>query len=407
MKKRVLFCGNGMSAEILEKLHSIYTIYVITEFINDRGLEYADKVVFANSKNPDEALQAAINLYNDGYVFDAVLSLCWDCPMSVAKIAERFNLFGISYETAKNSTIKSVRSDVFSKNDVPAPKHFLCGNYQEVLESLNHIDFPIVLKPLSLSSSKGIILVENYESLHESYNYCVSFETSSQILVNEFLKGTEYSTEGLMINGNFYLTGISERVFHYEKCKPFFVEIGDIMPANLKSFEIEQFREVTEKAALALGINKGVVKGDLIYTTNKEIKVFEITPRLGGPRFGTEMVPLSNGTNLLLAAIQQALGENINMEYLKPKYSKGMVNRAIFPKEGIIDSITGLDYIKTLPGYYDFKWLKDKPFEKGDVIEKAESMCGGVGYIIATGENRDEAMLNADLIEKNIVIKTH
>lgn len=407
MKKRLLFCGNGMSAEILEKLHNEYTIYVITEFINDRGLEYANKVVFANSKNPNEALQAAIDLYNDGYRFDAVLSLCWDCPMSVARIAEKFNLFGISYEVAENSTIKSIRSDIFYQNNIPAPKHFLCNSYQEVLIALEQLDFPIVLKPLSLSSSKGIVLVEDKESLFTSYNYCVNFDKNSQLLVNEFITGTEYSTEGLMINGNFYLTGISERVFHYKKYKPFFVEIGDIMPVNLNSFEIEQFRKITEKAALSLGIDKGIVKGDLIYTTDKQIKVFEITPRLGGPRFGTEMVPLSNGTNLLLAAIQQALGEKIDMENLKPKYRRGLVNKAIFPKEGIIDSIEGIEYIKTLPGYYDFKWLKDIPLKKGDVIEKAENMCGGVGYIIATGKNREDAILNANLIEKNIHIKTH
>jgi biotin carboxylase len=179
------------------------------------------------------------------------------------------------------------------------------------------------------------------------------------------------------------------------------------MPVNLRPSEIEQFRQITEKAALALSINQGVVKGDLIYTNDKEVKVFEITPRLGGPRFGTEMIPLSNGTNLLAAAIQQALGENINMEYLNPKSNKGMVNRAIFPEEGIIDSISGLDYVKVLPGYYDFKWLREEPFKKDDIIKKAENMCGGIGYIIATGETREEAILNADLIEKNIVIKTH
>ena len=178
------------------------------------------------------------------------------------------------------------------------------------------------------------------------------------------------------------------------------------MPTLLSDVEVQYFSDVTEKAALALGIIDGVAKGDLIYTDKKEVKVFEIAPRLGGPRFGTEMIPLSNGTNILRAAIQQALGENINLDYLKPKFNKGMVNRSIFPKPGEIKNINGLDKIHDLPGYYDFKWWGVKPLNVGDVIKKPENTSGGVGYIITPGVNRKEAIENADRIEKFIIIET-
>jgi len=406
MKKKILFCGNGMSAEILKELHKMFSVCVITEFIHDNGLKYADKVVFANTKNYREALETAKKVHKEGFNFDAVLSLCWDCPMSVAAIAEEFNLFGISFDVAKNSTIKSLRSNLFQKHCVPAPKYCLCKTFLDVIDAINNIGLPVVLKPITQSSSKGVILVEDMEYLASAYRYCLRFSGDNQVLVNEFIKGTEFSTEGLMVNGVFHLTGISERLFHYKKYKPFFVEIGDVMPVKLNKEEVELFRKNTEKAALALSIDKGIVKGDLIYTNEKKIIILEITPRLGGPRFGTEMVPLNNGTNILLAMIQQALGEEINNYYLNAHYNKGVVNRAIFPKEGIIEKIVGLDIIKNLPGYYDFKWFRDMPLHKGDIIYSPQNMCGGVGYIIATGATRNEAVKNADLIEENLIIKT-
>jgi biotin carboxylase len=404
-KKSILFCGNGFSGEILKFLKDEYQIFMISEYRNDRGMEYVDKFIRGNSLEPADALKAAINLYNMGYKFDAVLSLCIDTAMSVAKIAEQFNLFGISYDVARKATMKSLRSQAFESHKIPAPNYRICSDYSDLEKKVEEIGLPVVLKPLDLFSSKGVILVESREKLKSAYDYCTSFTNKPEIVINEYLQGTEYSTEGLMIDEKFYLTGISERLFHYKKCKPLFVEIGDIMPTLLSKSEIDCCIQVTEKAALALDIKNGVVKGDLIYTKG-QIKVLEITPRLGGPRFGTEMIPLSNGTNILRAVIQQALGLKINMDYLTPKFHKGMVNRSIFPKPGRITKISGLQEIIDLPGYYDFKWWKVMPFKVGDIIHKPENMCGGVGYIIVTGKDRNEALENADRIERTIMIET-
>ncbi|UJF35533.1 ATP-grasp domain-containing protein [Paenibacillus hexagrammi] len=240
-----------------------------------------------------------------------------------------------------------------------------------------------------------------------AYEYCISFANDPQVILNEYIKGQEFSTEGLMVDGRFYMTGISERAFHYEKYKPLFVEIGDVMPTLLEASEVQACADLTHKAAIELGITNGIVKGDLIRGEDDgEFRVLELTPRLGGPRFGTEMIPLSNGTNILKAAIQQALGEKIDMELLRPKYHLGMVNRTIFAKPGRLKFISGLEAIKELPGYYDFKWWKAKSPKIGDVISAPQSMSDGPGYVIVTGSDRDEAIANADRIEAMIIFET-
>jgi len=379
---------------------------MISDFVYDTGIEYVDKLVVAKSKDPEIALKVAMDLRRQGFVFDAVLSLCWDCGLSVSRIAEYFHLPCIPFASAEKATVKSLRSESFESYGVPAPKYKLAIGYNDLVKKTKGIGFPLVLKPVNLSSSKGVIMVNDISELEGAFIYCKGFSKEDAVIINEYVRGVEYSTEGLMIGGRFYMTGISERVFHYKKCKPLFVEIGDIMPTLLQNNEIASSASITGKAALAVGITDGVVKGDLIYTTDKEIKVFEIAPRLGGPRFGTEMIPLSNGTNILRAAIQQSLGEKINMEYLLPKFNKGMVNRSIFPNPGRIRRIAGFDKISTMPGYYDFKWWGVKPLMVGDFVPKPENTCGGVGYIITTGKDRDEAIKNADEIEKTIIIET-
>lgn len=407
-KKCILFCGNGMSSEILKDLKDEYRLLMISEFKNDVGLNYLDDFIYADSKKPEVALEAAKQFKANGYDFDAVLSLCWDSSVSVARIAHYFNLIGISENAAIEASNKAIRSGIFEKNNIAAPKYRQVNSLQELKIAVKEIVYPIVLKPLELSSSKGVIRVNEPNELYTAYQYCMKYikDKESSLIVNEFIKGTEYSLEGLMINNKLHTTGISQRVFHYEKYKPNFVESGDILPAGISEKLSIECSRITESAAAALGIENSVVKADLIITDDNRIFIFELTPRLGGPRFGTEMIPLHNGTNILKAAIKQALGEEVDLNDLKPKFNKGVVNRSIFPEPGIINSIEGLDKIKTLPGYYDYKWWGIEPLEIGSEIKNPENGCGGVGYLIITGEDRETAIKNADLIEGKLVIKT-
>jgi biotin carboxylase len=208
-----------------------------------------------------------------------------------------------------------------------------------------------------------------------------------------------------MVDGEFYMTAISDRVFHYEKYHPFFVEVGDVMPTSLSREVQDELYEVTRDAALSLGLTTGVVKGDLVYSERKGVSVLEVAARLGGPRFGTEMVPLSNGTNILKAAIQQAVGDEIDMSLLLPQFSKGMVNRSITLQPGVIQSVTGIDSLKKCEGYYSFKWWGSE-LKVGDEIPTIQYGCGGVAYIIAVGLTRGKAIENADRIERRIKITT-
>jgi biotin carboxylase len=208
-----------------------------------------------------------------------------------------------------------------------------------------------------------------------------------------------------MIDGKLHLTAISDRVFEYEKYEPFFIEIGDILPTALSGALQQNMYDLTQKAAMALGIRDGVVKGDLIICEGRGGAVFELTPRLGGPRFGTEMVPLSNGTNILKATIQQAMGEPVDLELLKPKHSGGMVNRSIFPCPGKVVEDVDLTMLEKQAGFYDFKWWRE-PLSVGDFVEEYTYGCGNVAYFIAVGEDRESAIRNANNIESKIKIKT-
>lgn len=399
MKHKILFCGNGMSGEAIEWLSKEYEIAIITEFINDKGINCADKVVQANSKNKLEALAAAKKIWNSGFKFKAVLSLCWDCPESVSLIAYTFGLRGVPLKIAESSSNKFVRAKILGENGIRVPKCFKVKTIEEIIKK--KLKLPLIIKPNRMSSARGVIRVDDMDKIKSSYEYVKMF--SEDIVINEMIEGVEYSAEGLMIEGHIYLTGISERIFKYKEYYPNFVEAGDILPANLNLNEQASIKKIVELASVSLGILNGVVKADIIKAKNGKVYILELTPRLGGPRFGTEIIPLYNGTNILKAYIQQLLGEKIELNLLFPKYSRGVANLSIFSRPGIIKNVT-INSIKDMPGFYDFKWWNISEPKEGDEIIRPEYGCGNLGYIIATGFSREDAMNNAKNIEKEIII---
>lgn len=404
--KTILLCGNGMSGEVIGTIKDWgYKVALISEFPNDVGTNDADFYIETNSKESEAALSAVEKFIQSGVKIDGVISLCWDSAISVAMIANKLGLFSVPLDSALKSTMKDERSDAFGKSGIPAPAYAVISSYSELVQKISDFKFPVILKPVDQSSSKGVIKVHGMESLSLAYTHCRKFTGCANVILNECLTGSEHSAEGLMVDGKFHMSAISDRVFSYEKHDPYFVEVGDIMPTMLTSEVINDVRQLVERAALSLGIRDGVVKADLVYSVDNGLSVLEVTARLGGPRFGTEMVPLSNGTNILKAAIQQALGESVDINLLVPKFSKGMVNRSIFPEPGIIKEISDLTCLKECEGFYSFKWWEHE-LEVGDQITPSQYGCGGVAYFIVQGATRDEALTRADKVERHIKIYT-
>lgn len=404
MKKTILFCGNGQSEKILPKVKTWgYDILLITDEEIEPGIIDSERVIVARTMDPDAALNAAKLFVKNGYVFHGVISLCWDCPISVAVIAHHFGLFGITVEVAKRSTYKNQRIEALERAGIRVPKH-VCVKMSEALHHLGqNVEYPVVVKPVDLSGSTGVTYVESQECLRpaiDSLRKAALLSKFDLVLVEQFIDGQEISAEGLFVNGEFYLTGVSERVFD-KNMRPDFVEVGDVMPTLLEQKTLGEIYSVCNDSAAALGIKDGIVKYDLIIFDNK-VYVFEVTPRLGGPRFGTEMIPLSNGTNILRAAIQQAVGDAIDTSLLLPKSEKGMVAFTIFSKtDGIIKNISGIEDLTRVDGFYDFSWWRRQGFCEGDKVKKNRKL----GYYIVSANSRNEALKRAKDVEALIDVE--
>ena len=283
--RALLICGNGLSGESIPQIRSWgYRVGVITEFPCDVGCDAADHLEIVPSKQPEQAMAAAQRLRNKGFHFEGVISLCWDCAVSVSTIAAAYGLRSPSVRSAEVATDKVLRSRRLKAHGVAAPAFWIVTSEEALKSTLESVTFPIVCKPNDQSSSKGVMRADTREEARQAFAYAQKYSRSRTVVVNEFIHGPEHSSEGLMIDGRLHLTGLSDRMFRIREGQRTFVEIGDHLPTGLSSDRVRAVETVTERAALALGIRDGIVKGDIILDPQRGPMVLELAARLGGPR---------------------------------------------------------------------------------------------------------------------------
>jgi biotin carboxylase len=169
------------------------------------------------------------------------------------------------------------------------------------------------------------------------------------------------------------------------------IENGGDLPSQLPEEMQSKVRDVVARAAAALGVSNGTVKGDIVVHKG-EAYVIELAARLSGGFFCTREIPLNTGVDFVGAAIRIALGEPVTADELTPKRSTPVIQRYAFPEAGEVVSVAGVEEARNIAGVDDII-VTAKP---GDVIAFAGDKRPSAAMVLTTGSSRDEALRAAN-----------
>ena len=393
----LVILGAGPQQEKLYILASKFGHKIIGVDINKNALakKYCD--IFLNISIKDD-VEIIKRLQETKLNFSGVVTCGAEVSPQVSRIAESFNLIGIPHKVAINTTDKFARSKALQAKGIKIPLFQLIE-----IDSDIDIALPVIIKPIDSSGSRGVSLVYERNKLSEAIALAQKVSQSNKVLCEEFIKdGTEVSIEAFVIDGVPHITGIAERHFlDIEKTFPEFIEYGGTMPPTFSSSLQLKCEKVFSDAIIALEIKGGPSKGDLIIRDN-EVFVLEVTSRTS-PGFAAEMQPLNSGIEPLKILLKWATGESIDLELLKPKFSRGVAHRYFQHEPGVVDNIKGLESISNNP---DIKYhlILNSPV-KGEVLQPMSYM-NRLFYIITDGETNLEAISKAETALNNINITT-
>lgn len=181
--------------------------------------------------------------------------------------------------------------------------------------------FPVVLKPAAMMGSRGVIKVDGFADLarcwhlpfdadedmrigDELWSMAELFDIPQTALAEEYIAGPEFSAEGVIIDGDYHLVGITGKS---SGGAPYFDEIGHVFPAaNLPAPAQQQVPAVLAAAHGALGLRNGVTHTEF-RVDDEGVCLMELNARIPGGHV-TELVELVTGIDLVEVAVRVACG---------------------------------------------------------------------------------------------------
>lgn len=278
MKRTIALLTGGYSSEAQISYQSVitvennvdrdkYDVYKID--ITPEGWFYTDND--ANSTSVDKN-DFSILVEGRKIIFDAVLMCIHGTPGEDGKLQGYFDSLHIPYTTCDAATSAltfnkrfTVAVASFSGIHVAKSIHLFKQIPVTAAAIAVQLDFPVFVKPNNGGSSIGMSKVNDLETLQPALDK--AFKEDDQVLVEEFIKGREFTIGVFKTKGEIITLPITEIItkndfFDFEAKYKGLSE--EITPAQVQESIAEKVRLAARKIYAVLNC-KGVVRIDFIY----------------------------------------------------------------------------------------------------------------------------------------------
>lgn len=241
---------------------------------------------------------------------DGVISIASDlASLTVNYLAEKLDLIGNGMESAMLSTNKYLMRRQFELNGDPSPKNWRSDQLNKAV--FREMSYPVIVKPVDRSGSRGITKVMKPEELKSAIELAESLSFDHKAMIEEYVEGEEYSVEYITYKGKHFFLALTKK---FTTGAPNYIETGHLQPAKVKPYIVNKIKIVVEHALNSLKIQNGASHSEIKVDQNGKITIIEIGGRMGGDCIGSDLVKLSTGYDFIEMVIDVALGEQPNFE---------------------------------------------------------------------------------------------
>ncbi|MEK6324990.1 MAG: ATP-grasp domain-containing protein [Acidobacteriota bacterium] len=310
-----------------------------------------------NFSEPERAAQQAKE-FAAQFPIDAVIAVDEDTAVVAASVAHALKLTHNSVEAAITAKNKHRMREVLSRAGVQVPRYWHFSLDEDPRDVAAGVTYPCVVKPVFLSTSRGVMRADNEDDFAEVVRRLVRIVSDLKLsrrggalareaLAEGFVAGSEVAVEGLVTDGEFRMLAIFDKPDPLDG--PFFEETIYVTPSRLPLVVQQQIVETTGDATRAMGLTKGPVHAEL--RTNKRGPwVIEVAARaIGG--LCSRALRFGDGMSLEELIIRHALGEDVG-DLERENQAAGVMMIPI-PRAGTFREVRGLDAARAVANIED------------------------------------------------------
>ncbi|HEX6384149.1 MAG TPA: ATP-grasp domain-containing protein [Anaerolineae bacterium] len=319
--------------------------------------DYWDAPLGMDFNEPDAAVQAIVEFAAERPLA-AILAVDDSGALLAARASTVLGLPHNSVAAAEAARDKYRMRQLLAQAGVASPpfRRFTAG--QDVADIgaqvVEYVGYPCVVKPLTLSGSRGVIRADDEAQLAAAVtrltrllDSLIAPAKAKTFLVERFIPGFEVALEGLMDDGRLRLLALFDKPEPLDG--PFFEETIYVTPSRLPSETQAAIVETAAQAASALGLRTGPIHAELRVNQDGPW-IVEIAGRsIGGLCSRTLRFDAGDlGMSLEELILRQACGLPID-SLDREKHASGVMMIPI-PAAGLLRQVEGMAEAEAVPG---------------------------------------------------------
>lgn len=383
-KKILVFGGIGPMGDLITLAHRNHVSVGVADY--NAGTYLKRKADFAHDINILD-IDAVVELYKSEH-YDGIITNFNDMLMPyAAEIGSRVGAY-VPYtkEQIRMSTDKKYFKEKCIQFNVPVPKEY------DIENGYSNIEYPVIVKPVDGSGSKGISISRNQIELESSIEKARGSSRSGKIIVEQYIEyDDEINLTYIIQKGKVQLAAIHDRYFNKTQSGAMRVPDLYIYPSKYTDSILKEINPAIIRMLEAIGL----VQGSLFIqgcVKDGKVYLYEAGMRLNGCKT-YQILEYENKYNtfehLLRFALSGEMGEYCEFS---PKFNKWYATWNVVSKPGKIGAIKGIEEIESYP------WMihNAMAYHPGDTIPET-----AVGTLIQLqsrihvyGDTKDELIKN-------------
>ncbi len=309
MKKILLLGGAMQQIPSIEKAKELGLYTITCDYLPDNpGHRLADAYYNVSTTDMEGVLALARKLNIDGVVAYA----SDPAAPTAAFVAEAMGLPGNPYESVKLLTQKDLFRDFLSSHGFNTPLAHGYFSYEEALQDIDQFHFPVMVKPVDSSGSKGVVKIFSPSELQSAVQEALSYTRCGRFIVEEFIvkKGYQVSGDGFSVNGKLVFTSYGNELYSGKGLREY-VALGEFWPSELTPEMKKKVDDELQRLITALGMKTSAYNIEVILDQNDNVYVLELGPRNGGS-YIPQLIKYATGVDLVEYTIKAAVGEDVS-----------------------------------------------------------------------------------------------
>jgi hypothetical protein len=282
--------------------------------------------------------------------FDAIIPVDDGGVMIAAIAAAALGLPHSSAQAVAATRDKAAMRRLFADAGVPQPAYRVVTTADDLGAAATDLGFPVVIKPVSLSASQGVIRVDRPGDLDETaqrvrHIAAESGRSDATLLVEEYVPGAEVALEAMVADGKLIPLAMLDKPDPLDG--PYFEETMFITPSRHSPATQDAIVHVVDAATAALGLAEGPVHAEARLGP-AGVRMLELAARPIGGLCSRALEFGMLGSSLETVLVRHAL--RLPQGGLDPAAPASGVMMIPVPREGQLGAIAGLDAARGVAG---------------------------------------------------------